>query len=106
MDGLIDIADAWMTHEKQRQEKEREVGRAWLSLMVEGDPDKMGAVVTDLAERTGLHDFEVRVKLQASATAYMQHVTAAAHHRISRPTDGGCGCNSGEGERRAPVTGL
>jgi hypothetical protein len=38
MDAFVDTASAWLTNERQRAEREREVGRAWLSLLVEGNP--------------------------------------------------------------------
>jgi hypothetical protein len=79
----MDIADAWITCERQREERDREIGRAWLSLLIEGDPDKVGAVIADLAERGRLSHLDAVTKLQVSAMMFMKQVTATALNRIS-----------------------
>ena len=93
MDGLVDVVSVWMVSEREREEREREVGRAWLGVMVEGDPDKIGTMITDLADRSGSQDYEVIVKLRASAIVYMEQVTKAAFKQIvRRRCNRGCSC--------------
>lgn len=99
MTDVLDIADAWITGEREREKRDRAIGRAWLSLLVEGDPAKVGAVITDLAHRGHISNLDAVAKLQVSATIFMQRVTARALNRISG--DGEvweciCGCDDGE----------
>jgi hypothetical protein len=68
--------------------------------MVEGDPKKIGTMVTDLADRSASEDYEVLDKLRASAIAYMEQVTKAAFSHIVRlrcDRGSSCGCTSDEG---------
>ena len=51
MDGLVDVVSVWMVSERKREEREREVGRAWLGVMAEGDTDKIGTMITDCQRR-------------------------------------------------------
>jgi hypothetical protein len=84
MDAFVDTASAWITNERERAEREREVGRAWLSLLVEGDPDKVGKGLVDLAERTRSADIDLVPKLRRSAIAYMEEITRVAFLRTMR----------------------
>lgn len=100
MDGLVDVVSAWIASERERAERERDVGRAWLTVMVEGDPDKIGTMITELADRSASLDYDVIEKLRASALAYMQEVTKASCKEIVRlRCNRGCecGCTSDEG---------
>src|SRR5512143_3836864 len=100
MDGLVDVVSEWMVSERERAERERDVGRVWLTVLVEGDPDKIGTMVTDLADRSASQDYKVLEKLRASAIAYMEHVTKAAFSHIVRlrcDRGSGCGCTADEG---------
>jgi hypothetical protein len=93
MDGLVDVVSAWMVSERERAERERDVGRAWLTVMVEGDPDKIGTMITELADRSASLDYDVVEKLRASALAYMQEVTKASFKEIVRlRCNRGCSC--------------
>jgi hypothetical protein len=94
---VMDIADAWITGEREREERDREIGRAWLSLLIEGDPDAVGRVISELAQRRQISHLDATAKLQVSATMFMQRATAAALCRISgRGSDRECGCGCGE----------
>ena len=95
----MDIADAWITCEREREERDRAIGRAWLALLVEGDPGKVGAVITQLAQRGRLSHLDAVAKLQVSATIFMQRVTARALNRISgQGTERGCSCGCDDSE--------
>ncbi len=103
MDELMDVATILMVDERERERRERDVGRAWLLLLAEGDTDKVGTVITDLVDRSRLLDYEVLTKLRTSAVTYMEHVTQAAFHQVvRRRSNRGCSCGCDceeEGER-------
>lgn len=93
MDGLVDVVNDWLVSERERKEAAREVGRAWLALLVEGDPAKVAGFIIDLADRSRLLDFDVTTELQKNASVYMEQVTQAAfHHIIRRRSNQGCSC--------------
>jgi hypothetical protein len=101
VNGLMDVASTWMVSEKRREEREREVGRAWLAVLAEGDTDKVGTMITDLADRSASLDYEVLTKLERSARAYMQWVAQAAFNQVVRRRSNigcSCGCDGGEEE--------
>jgi hypothetical protein len=89
-----------MVSERERAERERDVGHAWLSLLVEGDPDRIGTMVADLADRSASQEYEVLEKLRASALAYMEQVTKAAftHIVVRRCSSRGCSCGCDTGD--------
>jgi hypothetical protein len=98
MGETMDIADAWITGERQREERDREIGRTWLFLVVEGDPDKVGAVINDLAERKQVSNLDAMAKLQVSAMMFMKQVTAEALNRIGGAgSERGCSCGCERG---------
>jgi hypothetical protein len=74
----MDIADAWITGERQREERDEAIGRAWLSLLIEGDPDMVGAVISNLAERRHTSHLNAVANLQVSATTFMRNFGAIA----------------------------
>jgi hypothetical protein len=99
MDAFVDTASAWITNERQRAAREREVGRAWLSLLVEGDPDTVGKGLVDLAKRTRSADIDLVPKLRRCAAAYMEEITRVALLRTMRSRSGiNCGRDGGEDE--------
>jgi hypothetical protein len=96
MDAFVDLASTWITNELQRAEREREVGRAWLSVLVGNDPDMVGAAIVELAERTRSADIDLVPQLRKSAIAYMGEIIKEALLRIMRGRDTRCGKEGGE----------
>jgi hypothetical protein len=104
MDGLMDVATTWIVSERTRKAQEREIGRAWLRVVVEGDADRAAALLTDLMERTQSTEVDVLLKLEKSIKAYTDQIFIAVLNRIQRRQSNrgcSCGCNGCEGEEEA-----